>query len=160
MKKVRKEQKTIMNLGKVIAISCVVILSIILGLCIYDYINTTNRIKEVKTYNIKSCIDSNVFTLGIGGISTGYLESLDYYFYMQKDKGFILTSLSVKNVEIVTTDAVEPYIEGHFNTNGDIITSLDVFLNADYKKEYCKYTLYIPSNYELQDFNTLKIGDN
>lgn len=160
MKKVRKEQKTIMNLGKVIAISCVVILSIILGLCIYDYINTTNRIKEVKTYNIKSCIDSNVFTLGIGGISTGYLESLDYYFYMQKDKGFILTSLSVKNVEIVTSDTVEPYIEGHFNTNGDIITSLDVFLNADYKKEYCKYTLYIPSNYELQDFNTLKIGDN
>lgn len=160
MKKFRKKKEHKLSFSKIIVVSCIIILLILLGLCTYDYINTSNKVKEVKTYNIKSCIDSNVFTLGIGGISTGYLESLDYYFYIQKDKGFTLTNISVKNVEIVTTDAVEPYIEGHFSVNEDIIKSLDLFLNIEYKEEYCKYTLYLPSNYELQDFNTLKIGDN
>lgn len=117
-------------------------------------------VSKVQVKNIKSCVDGDIFNLGLGGIGTGYLESLDYYFYIQKDEGFVLSSLDVEHVEIVVDDAVEPFIEGHFNSHEDTISYIDVINGVGYKKDYCKYILHLPSDYKLEDFNILKIGVN
>lgn len=111
---------------------------------------------------IKSCIssDDSIFILGIGGLNTGVYDTIEYYFYMERDKGYSLEHIPASRIKIVELeDDTQPYIEGHFNKDGKLITLIETLgeLDMDYSSDMINYTIYIPKGYKTESFNMAQV---
>lgn len=120
------------------------------------------NLENVQTREIKSCLlrskdnlsISGSFVLGVGSLSGGSFEDIEYYFYMMGRQGYALRKLDARYVEIVPTDDKEPSIVGHFDKYGELYDnrSFNTY-PKDYRYEMSHYTLYLPSDYITEEYN-------
>lgn len=124
------------------------------------YENIRNEmLADSGTREVKSCILTSEsssyikgsFVLGCGGVYGGSYDDIKYFFYMEGEKGFSLQYLDADKVEIIPITEGIPYIEGHFDKNGDIYHN--VGYDEDFNKKITKYFLYLPAEYIVEEYS-------
>lgn len=114
------------------------------------------NMENVQTKEIQSCVltsndsVSSIFVLGTGGVRSS--SKVQYYFYMEGEKGFGLQSLDSDRVEIVILEEGDvPHIEGHFTERGELYKSWSTESEYDYVMN--KYYLYLPTDYITEEYD-------
>lgn len=114
------------------------------------------NMENVQTKEIQSCVltsndsVSGAFVLGTGGVRSS--SKVQYYFYMEGERGFVLQSLDSDRVEIVILEEGDvPHIEGHFTERGELYKSWSTESEYDYVMN--KYYLYLPSDYITEEYD-------
>lgn len=166
-KDTEKKEKLIEKVQNIIRkmVSLIVLFAIIaagIAFVCYSQRIGENRQIEMETFEtreIKSCIltskssqyVSGTFILGSGGVHGGSIEDIQYFFYMEGKKGFGLECLEASKVEIVPITEGTPYIEGHFDENGDLYK---FHCDSDeYNYVMGRYYLYLPAEYIVEEYD-------
>mgnify|MGYP001057597457 CR=1 FL=1 len=112
--------------------------------------------ENIQIKEIRSCIltsndsISGAFVLGTGGVRSS--SKVQYYFYMEGEKGFGLQSLDSDRVEIVILEEGDmSHIEGHFNKRGELYKDWNT--ESEYNYVMNRYYLYLLAGYITEEYN-------